>query len=138
MFGKQGVMKERQRDFDVTNTVRISDPRAVGSEVCRLVGELYPHADLAPLEIAFDTFTKMYSGIAPGYHGCDTWYHDAQHSLDCTLALARLLDGHERAATGAKGRRSALGERRVRLGIICALFHDVGYIRKLDETQVKN
>ena len=127
-------MKERQRDFDVTNTVRISDPREVGREVCRLLRALYPTSDLAPVEKAFDTFTRIYAGTLDGYLGCDTWYHDAQHSLDCTLAMARLLDGHERAARG----RSALGERRVRLGVICALFHDVGYIRRVEETEIKN
>lgn len=127
-------MKERQLDFDVTNTVRISDPREVGREVCRLLHERYPGSDLAPVETAFETFTSIYAGTLPGYHGCDTWYHDAQHSLDCTLAMARLLDGHERATHG----EGALGARRMQLGVICALFHDVGYIRRQDETQVKN
>jgi hypothetical protein len=126
-------MQPRQSHFDVTNTVMISDPRAVAREVCRLLRGVYPKADLAPVRKAFETFTRIYSGTLPGYHGCDTWYHDAQHSLDCTLAMARLLDGHERTA-----RRNRLGHRRARLGVICALFHDVGYIRRLDETQFRN
>lgn len=124
----------RQTHYDVTNTVMISDPRAVCREVCRLLRELHPRADLAPVEKAFDTFTRIYSGTLPGYHGCDTWYHDAQHSLDCTLAMARLLHGHERSV----GRDEALGARRARLGVICALFHDVGYIRRLDEKGISN
>lgn len=124
----------RQSHFDVTNTVMISDPRDVGREVCRLLLSLYPKADVAPVQKAFDTFTRIYSGTLPGYHGCDTWYHDAQHSLDCTLALARLLHGHERSVPA----REVLGERRVRLGIICALFHDVGYIRRVDEKGISN
>jgi hypothetical protein len=126
-------MQPRHSHFDVTNTVMISDPRAVAREVCRLLRGIYPKADLAPVRKAFETFTRIYSGTLPGYHGCDTWYHDAQHSLDCTLAMARLLDGHERTA-----RRNRLGHRRARLGVICALFHDVGYIRRLDETQFRN
>ena len=126
-------MQPRQSHYDVTNTVMISDPRAVSREVCRLLRALYPKSDLAPVRKAFDTFTRIYSGTLPGYHGCDTWYHDAQHSLDCTLAMARLIDGHERSA----GTRR-LGARRARLGVICALFHDVGYIRRLDETQFHN
>src|SRR5690349_6593054 len=126
-------MQPRQSHFDVTNTVMISDPRAVSREVCRLLRGIYPKADLAPVRKAFETFTRIYTGTLPGYHGCDTWYHDAQHSLDCTLAMASLLDGHERSA-----RRNRLGHRRARLGVICALFHDVGYIRRLDETQFRN
>jgi hypothetical protein len=127
-------MEYRQSHFDVTNTVNVADPRDVGREVCRLMRALYPETDVVPVLKAFDVFTKIYAGTLPGYHGCDTWYHDAQHSLDCTLAMARLLDGHERSAT----RRGALGERRVRLGVLCALFHDVGYIRRFDETSVHN
>jgi hypothetical protein len=126
-------MQPRQSHYDVTNTVMISDPRAVARVVCGLLRKLYPGTDLAPVREAFDTFTRIYSGTLPGYHGCDTWYHDAQHSLDCTLAMARLLDGHERTAG-----RNRLGPRRARLGVIAALFHDVGYIRRLDETQFRN
>jgi hypothetical protein len=126
-------VQPRLSHYDVTNTVMISDPRAVSREVCRLLRRAYPKADLAPVRKAFETFTHIYSGTLPGYHGCDTWYHDAQHSLDCTLALARLIDGHERTAG-----RDRLGHRRARLGVICALFHDVGYIRRVDETQFRN
>lgn len=126
-------MQPRQSHYDVTNTVMISDPRAVARVVCQLLRGLYPKVDLAPVRKAFDTFTRIYSGTLPGYHGCDTWYHDTQHSLDCTLAMARLLDGHERTAG-----RNRLGSRRVRLGVIAALFHDVGYIRRLDEPQFRN
>ena len=127
-------MQYRLPQYDVTNTIRVSDPREVGREVCRLLRGIYPLTDLAPVERAFEVFTQMYAGTQPGYHGCDTWYHDAQHSLDCTLAMARLLDGHEREAP----KRAALGARRARLGVICALFHDVGYLRRQEEEQVHN
>jgi hypothetical protein len=127
-------MRERRSHYDVTNTVCIADPHEVSDVVCGILERLYPRADLAPVRSAFDTFTRLYAGILPGYHGCDTWYHDVQHSLDCTLALARLIDGHERSVP----RRSRIGERRARLGVICALFHDSGYIRRYDEAQFHN
>ena len=127
-------MRERRSHYDVTNTICIADPRDVCDAVCAILAKLYPRADLGPVRIAFDTFTHLYAGILPGYHGCDTWYHDVQHSLDCTLALARLIDGHERSVS----RRSRIGERRARLGLICALFHDSGYIRRHDESQFHN
>jgi hypothetical protein len=127
-------VQHRQTHYDVTNRVRVSDPLAVAGEVNRLLRALYPRTDLAPVLRAFDTFTRIYAGTLPGYHGCDTWYHDAQHSLDTTLAMARLIDGHERTA----GRAGRLGPRRARLGVICALFHDVGYIRRSEETHVRN
>jgi hypothetical protein len=127
-------MRERRSHYDVTNTICISDPHEVRDAVCAILEGLYPRADLSSLKLAFETFTHLYAGILPGYHGCDTWYHDVQHSLDCTLAMARLIDGHERS----QPRRSRIGERRARLGIICALFHDSGYIRRYDESQFHN
>jgi hypothetical protein len=127
-------MRERRSHYDVTNTVCIADPHTVCAVVCEIFERLYPRAELGPVRVAFDTFTRLYAGILPGYHGCDTWYHDVQHSLDCTLALARLIDGHERSVP----KRSRIGERRARLGIVCALFHDSGYIRRYDESQFHN
>lgn len=127
-------MRERRSHYDVTNSIHIADPHTVADTVCDILFKLFPGCDLAPVRQAFDTFARLYAGIYPGYHGCDTWYHDAQHSLDCTLALARLLDGHERTAP----RTLRVGERRARLGVICALFHDSGYIRRYDETEFHN
>ena len=127
-------MRERRSHYDVTNSVCISDPNEVGDVVGGILKNLYPRIDLAPVRLAFDTFARLYAGVLPGYHGCDTWYHDVQHSLDCTLAMARMLDGHDRSVA----KRSRLGERRARLGVICALFHDSGYIRRYDESQYRN
>ncbi|MCI0749460.1 MAG: hypothetical protein L0Y32_02780 [Nevskiales bacterium] len=127
-------MRKRRNHYDVTNTVEISNPAAVCDEVCRILGDLYPKAELLPVRKAFGTFAHLYAGVLPGYRGCDTWYHDAQHSLDCTLALARLLDGHERAVRPSM----RLGARRARLGVILALFHDSGYIRRYDESHFRN
>ena len=63
----------------------------------------------------------------PAYAPCDTGYHDLQHIMDVTLASARLMDGYERSA---KSRRRALGEELFVFGILLALFHDSGYLRK--------
>ena len=123
-------MNSRRRNhYDVTNTVRISHVGSVRLAVQKLLTGLYPKSDLRPITKAFETFTQLYAGTLPGYVGCDTWYHDAQHGLDCTLAVARLLDGHERSVWTSR----PLGERRCMLTIIVALFHDAGYIRKTNE-----
>jgi hypothetical protein len=119
----------RRSDYDVTNTVKVSSVDAVRHATGELFAIACPGAAFDPLWMAFHDFRRMYSGQMEGYVGCDTLYHDAQHSLDVTLAMARLLAGHERAS-GASDR---LGRRRVQLGIICALFHDSGYVRRTGE-----
>jgi len=115
----------RRNHYDVTDRVRISHPAEVLEAVCDILQARYPGLDTQPLDHAFATFGQLYAGWLPGYYGCDTWYHDAQHSLDCTLAMARLLDGHDRSVPAEQ----RLGPRRAVLGVIIALFHDAGYIR---------
>jgi hypothetical protein len=70
--------------------------------------------------------TALYRGERAGYEKCDTAYHDLQHVLEVALAMSRLLDGYERS----RGDGPPLGERLFILGVVCALFHDVGYLRR--------
>ena len=116
----------RRNHYDVTDRVRVSHPGDVLKAVRTILQRRYPGLDTRPLDHAFATFGRLYAGWLPGYSGCDTWYHDAQHSLDCTLTMARLLDGHDRSVAAA----AQLGPRRAVLGVIIALFHDAGYIRR--------
>lgn len=120
----------RRNDYDVTDRVRVARPDAVHATVAALLAGIDPDYDRATLAAAFATFTQLFAGRLPGYAGCDTWYHDAQHSLDCALATARLIDGHERGVDDA----ARLGSRRAVLGIVIALFHDAGYIRRDGDT----
>lgn len=123
----------RRNHYDVTNRVEIAHPAAVGAAVCELLSALYPTVDLAPVQRGIGVFTGLYAGTLRGYQGCDTWYHDAQHSLDCALAMARLMRGYEANAAV----QEQLGARRAVLGILAALFHDAGYIRR-DGDQARN
>jgi hypothetical protein len=70
----------------------------------------------------------------PGYFGVDTVYHDQQHTLDITLATARLIAGHELQVPEAQ----KFGPERAMLGIVVALFHDVGYLRTTRDADVPN
>lgn len=111
---------------DITGRINLADPRQVETEVRRLLRRADPGVDEALLSHAFDVFTRLYSGTLPGYHRCETLYHDMQHALDVALAAARLMAGHERAVE--EGAR--FGAERLTLGFIVALFHDSGYIRR--------
>ena len=89
---------DRRNDYDVTNTVQVSDPVAVRSAVRTLFARTFPGHSFDSLWLAFYDFERLFGGDYPGYFGCDTTYHDQQHTLDMSLAVARLIAGYERSA----------------------------------------
>ena len=119
---------DRRNDYDVTNMVQVSNPTAVRDAVHELFAEAFPGASFDKLWLAFYDFERLFTGRFPGYQGCDTTYHDVQHTLDMTLALARLVVGYERSVE--PGER--LGPQRAQMAIVTSLFHDSGYIRHID------
>lgn len=124
----------RRNDYDVTNTVQVSSTAAVGAAVRNLFQNAWPGDSFDRLAMAFDDFGKLFTGRMPGYHGVDTVYHDRQHTLDVTLAAARLLVGYEKSADQAQ----RLGAERATITLVSALFHDAGYIRESDDTHANN
>ena len=119
------MSQDRRNDFDVSNTVNVSDPASVRDAVQVLFSETFPSMSYDKLWLAFYDFERLFTGRYPGYLGCDTTYHDMQHSLDMTLAVARLIVGYERSVEPA----DRLGARRAQMAVITALLHDSGYIR---------
>ena len=128
------MLNNRRSDFDVTNTVQVSSPRAVLEAITALYRPTWPGLSLEPVERAFEHFERLFAGEVPGFHGVDTVYHDRQHSLDITLALARLIVGYERQAS----EEARLGGARAIVGLVTGLFHDVGYLRRTDERESRN
>ena len=125
---------DRRSNFDVTNAVEVSSVAAVRDAVQELFQGAYPHAPFDAIWMGFHDFERLFGGSYPGFRGCDTVYHDRQHSLDMTLAMARLLAGHEK--TCAEDDR--FGDERAVMGLITALFHDAGYVRRIDEPRHLN
>ena len=86
---------QRAGHMDVSNTVDVSDPVAVAGEVRRILENRYEGFDYSPIDQLARDFSRLYRGSFPGFRACDIKYHDIQHVLDVTLAMARLLDGHD-------------------------------------------
>ena len=127
-------MQDRLNQNDVTNRVNVEDAYRVRDAVLALFAARYPGTDLTPLACAFDDFKALFEGNYPGYLACDTLYHDMRHTLDMSLAMARLLDGHDRSCAQA----DRLGARRAMLGVLIALLHDCGYLKRASESRVEN
>lgn len=128
------MLNPRRSDYDVTNTVQVSSPDAVRLAVAQLFAESWPRTPFHAVERSFARFEEMFSGRASGYEGVDTLYHDMQHTLDITLAMARLMAGYERQVEA----RERFGGERAVVGLITALFHDVGYLRERSDTEAQN
>ncbi|MEO0576520.1 MAG: hypothetical protein AAF004_13735 [Pseudomonadota bacterium] len=118
-------LRDRRNNYDVSDQINVSDMHAVREAVRDVFLTTYPQAAFDRLWLAFHDFERLFTGRFPGYHGCDTTYHDVQHTLDMTLAVARLVAGYELLAQGDK----RLGAARAELALIISLFHDAGYIR---------
>jgi hypothetical protein len=127
-------MQDRLSQNDVTNRVNVEDPARVRDAVLAIYAARYPGVDLTALERAFADFRALFEGRYPGYLACDTLYHDMRHTLDMTLATARLVDGYERSVADA----DRLGARRAVLGVLIALLHDSGYLKRASEAAVEN
>lgn len=124
----------RRNDYDVTNTVQVSSTEAVKAAVGELFASTWPGESFDQVAAAFDAFDKLFTGRMPGYYGVDTIYHDLQHSLDMTLAMARLMVGYERTALPAEH----FGADRARMALVTSLFHDAGYIRDVEDQTHRN
>ena len=127
-------MRYRRSDYDVTNTVQVSSVAAVRRAVEEIFSQTWPGGNVERIVAAFGDFERLFTGQFPGYFGCDTVYHDLQHTLDDTLAMARLLAGYDKSHAADQ----RLGADRAVMGIVVALFHDAGYIRQTDDTQHRN
>jgi len=119
-------MSKRRSQYDISNTVDVSDAYQVQQTVLDTFADIYPSFKRKVLQKAFDDCNQLFEGEHPDYLPCDTFYHDKQHTMDMTLALSRLIHGHE--CSVAKDEH--IGSERAVLGIITALYHDAGYIRR--------
>ena len=124
---------QRAGHMDVSNTIDVSDPDVVATHVILLLGKHYPDLDPMLVSLLFEDFSRLYSGRFPGFHACDVRYHNTQHVLDVTLAMARLLDGYRRTHP-----EQGLDSNLALVGIAAALFHDSGYIRRTHDRRHKN
>ena len=127
-------MQHRLNQNDVTNLVNVESAPQVRDAVLEILARRYPGEDFSLVARAFDDVQALFEGRYPGFLACDTLYHDIRHTLDMTLATARLIDGHDRICAP----QDRLGPRRAALGIIIALLHDSGYMKRASETSVEN
>lgn len=127
------MMRAPQPQKDVTGTVAIGDAGAVAAAVDGIVQRHLrpPDYDRDLLHAGFALVERMFAGEHDGYLPCDMPYHDMRHTLDTTLVMARMIDGYQ---TEHLGTPAFLTPQYCVLGVLLALFHDIGLIRRRSES----
>jgi len=128
------LLQSRLNQNDVNNRVNVELAAEVRDEIGAIFAARYPEADLSALARVFADIDALFEGRYPGYLRCDTLYHDLRHTLNMTLATARLIEGHDRVASAPE----RMGARRAILGVVIALLHDSGYLKRVSESGVEN
>ena len=122
--------------FDPTLTVDLEDPRAVLAAVDAILQQRFgPGYGFPLLEQAVSDLARAFRGEYPGLLRCDTYYHDLRHALDSGLALARLLDGQ--APTTRPQAPEHIDGGHALLGVLLALYHDIGLLRRNEEAHLQ-
>ncbi len=125
----------RRSQLDPAGEVDLEDVDAVATAVRAILDRHYAgRYDATLLSSAMADAARAYRGEYPGLLRCDALYHDLRHSLETALTMARLLDGY--AASHAPGGSAGIDADHALLGILLALFHDIGMLRRDAEAQL--
>ena len=126
---------ERRSQFDPTGEVDLEDWGAVETVVRAILDRHYAgNYDVPLLGSAMAGVLRAHRGEYPGLLRSDTLYHDLRHSLESALTMARLLDGY--AASHFPGGPAGIDADHALLGILLALFHDIGLLRRDSEAHL--
>jgi len=115
--------------LDPTRSVDLEDPRAVLAAIDAVLrGRFGADYGSSLLELAITDLARAFRGEYPGLLRCDTHYHDLRHAMDSGLAMARLIDGQ--AASTAADSLEFIDAEHALLGVLLALYHDIGMLRR--------
>jgi hypothetical protein len=125
----------RLSQFDPSGEVDLEDAAAVESRICAILDRQYAGSyDVKLLRSAIADVVRAYRGKYPGLLRCDALYHDLRHALETGLTLTRLLDGY--ATHHPPSSMAGIDADHALLGILLALFHDIGLLRRDSEAHL--
>jgi hypothetical protein len=112
------------------SAVATNDPAAVELEVQSIYRAMFLGGDPQVIARAFGWTMDCFAGNYADFQAVDTRYHDLEHTLQGTLCMVRMLHGRHKT-----GEHPLLTERLFKLGLIAILFHDVGYLKKRNDSE---
>ena len=121
---------------DPTQTVDLRDPDAVMMAIDVIMRDRFGSSYGSPLlEKGIADLAEAFRGDYPGLLRCDTHYHDLRHAFDSGLAMARLIRGQSIATP--QGAPERIDGEHALLGVLLALYHDIGLLRRTDEAHLQ-
>jgi len=112
-----------KKDLQLSQLIDTSDSKKVIDEVCYILKLVDKDYETGFIEKVYEDTSSVYSGTYPGYRECTCPYHDFNHIKDVFLAMARLIHG-------ATIRGYRFSKKEIDLGLLSALFHDIGLIQE--------
>ena len=103
--------------------------RAVRHETLRLLSLWYDRRTCGRVIDHFRLVVRLYQGKYRGYRACNTDYHNLRHTVDVLVATVRLIDGWNLSSP------EPLPTVTVLQLCLAALYHDVGYIQEVWDTE---
>ena len=116
------------RSVQLSQLLKDERPKTIFKEIKKIYTYHYPSHSFSNIDKCFSQISLLFEGKFPGYRGCNTEYHDLGHTMEASLAAARLLDGYISAS-------SPVSENITRNLILAAILHDTGYIQEIDDTE---
>lgn len=114
--------------ISVLLSVNTHDTRAVEHRVVAIHQHLFPGRDSGIIPAQFAWVESIFLGQDPEFLPVDALYHDFEHTMQGTLALAALLH-HRGSASEAPQITAAEFER----AILAILIHDSGYLKRRED-----
>ena len=115
-----------KKGIKLYDLVDLTRPPDVLNELNHIISLVVSDFDHALLEEIFAEIEALFSGDYPGYRASNTKYHDFEHTCAVTLAAVRLIHG-------AFLEKKIFTAKNVLLGLLGAIFHDIGFIQTEDD-----
>ncbi len=113
------MKKEGVKLYDL---VDLTNPQSVLDEIRYIVALMVNDFDHALFEQICADIKMLFEGDFPGYRASNTKYHDLEHTSSVVLATGRLIHG-------AFMEGHSFSAKTILLGLIGAIFHDIGFIQ---------
>ncbi len=105
-------------------------PENVLKHIGKIHDENYGNHDIPLISRVFKDVVDLFNGEWPGYHRCDTQYHDLYHTMQTVPPFVEIISGWNKS--GASPR---ISESFFSYGTIAVLLHDTGYIKELGDDE---